>query len=410
MAAATPAPAPAPPSADLADLPLLDVASAAYQADPHAVLRDLRSSSWLVRDDHGLSVLDYAGCEAALGDVSFQLGIVDLLARLGADVTGLDDGGGQISTSEGEVHLALRRAVAPFFTPKRVRTMREDTARRAEALFDEIEQRGSELELMEDVARLLPSRMFAEMMGAPPGDARQLAEWSMTVTRVFGADPSFVGELLRAADEMAAYVDELIAWKRTHPGDDFPTVLLAAAERGAIEEVDVRSLLVELIGAAADNISNTAGLVFWTLARSPDQWLRIHHDPELVGTAVEECMRLAPRVQNAVKKTVWDTELRGVPIEAGTLVSLRYLSAHRDPAVYDDPDRLDVARVLPKPHLNFSVGRHYCVGAALSRMEIQELLRCATTRWSRLELAGDAQVDDRSNDTWVDHLPLAFAR
>lgn len=400
----------APSGTSFGELPMLNPESEAYQRDPHAELRRLRSSSWLVRDLHGLSVLDYAGCEAALGDTSFELGIVDLLGRLGADVTGLDDGGGQISTSEGEVHLALRRAVAPFFTPRRVREMRDETARRADSVLDDIEARGQGLELMEDLGRLLPSELFAQMMGVPPADARMLAEWSMTVTRVFAADPAFTGELRTASAEMRAYVEQLVIHKRAYPGDDFPTVLAAAAAAGSITEADVTSLLVELIGAAADNISNTAGLVFWCLARHPAAWRRVHLDLDLVPAAVEECMRFAPRVQNAVKKTVRDTELCGVEIEAGALVSLRYLAAHRDPAVYDEPELFDVARVPPKPQLNFSVGRHYCVGAALSRMEIQEMLRSAASRWSHIEIDGVAVVDDRSNDTWVDHLPLIFSR
>ena len=398
------------PAISVDELPFLDPDAATYRADPISELRRLRETSWLARDPHGLSVLDYAGCEAALSDTSFELGIVDLLARLGADVAGLDDGGGQISTSEGARHLSLRRAVSPFFTPRRVKEMRADTAQRADALIDAIAAEGAEFEFMERLGRVLPSEMFAEMMGVPPADARLLAEWSSTVTRVFAADPAFVGELLAATRQMAAYVTELIEFKRHHPADDFPSALLAAAAAGTIEPADVASLLSELIGAAADNISNSAGLVFWSLVSDPCQWDRVHEDPTLVATAVDECLRFAPRVQNAVKKTVHDTELQGAPIPAGTLVSLRYLSAHRDPSVFEDPDRLDVGRSLPKPHLNFSVGRHYCVGAALSRMEIEEMLRSAATRWPTLGLSGEASVDDRSNDTWVDHLPLRFER
>jgi cytochrome P450 len=131
-------------------------------------------------------------------------------------------------------------------------------------------------------------------------------------------------------------------------------------------------------------------------------------DSSLVDRAVEECGRFEPSIRFGNHVNDDDVELLGHPVPAGTLMTVYLAAAHRDPAVYADPDRFDVARRPPQPQLTFGIGRHYCIGAALARMEIQEVVRAITTRWSRARVVPGARIETALTGS-VHELPLEFA-
>jgi cytochrome P450 len=151
-----------------------------------------------------------------------------------------------------------------------------------------------------------------------------------------------------------------------------------------------------------DNTANTVGCSIHALAQHPDAWASARRD---VPAAVEECGRFEPAIRHTIKFAVADTVLAGTPVTAGDFVTIRVAAAHRDPAVFADPHRLHVGRHQPKGRLDFGAGRHYCLGAALARMEVEEMLAGVLGRYGAATVAEGAQMEINANGH-VFRLPL----
>lgn len=389
------------------ELPELDLFGPEYAADPHPLLRALRERGWAARSMRGIEVLTYAKCEAMLVDERFEDGTKKMMEFLGEGAMETLLGPGRtLTTSEGREHTTLRRAVAPYFTPRRVGDLRVATRALVDRLLDEVEPAGS-CDFMVDIAERIPGAVFCWMVGAPEADGTKLAAWSATVLKAFNADPDDGPAIRAAAAELNAYGRELIAAKRADPGDDVTSMLLAAVATGALTDDDVVSLLTEMFAASADNTAHSAGMVVWLLLTHPDQWQRVVDDPGLIPGAVEECGRYGTRVSGIALENPVAVELDGVEFAAGSLSWLNIASAHRDPAVFEDPDRFDVARSMIKGQLSFGFGRHVCIGAALARMELQVVLEAIVERWQSPTIVGDAEIQHVFTGS-VDSLRVAF--
>ena len=246
---------------------------------------------------------------------------------------------------------------------------------------------------MADLADVVPARLFCWMIGAPDADAELLAGWSKHLISVFTADPAMAEPVRRVKVEMAGYTAELLAEKRRRPGDDLTTVLAGAQDRGDLSAADVGPLLEELLSASVDNTANTAALTIWTLARRPTDWAALAAEPGLLVAALEECGRFEPSIRHTIKYARRDTELSGHEIPVGTFVTIRIAAAQRDPLVYERPHELDIRRRQPSPLLSFGAGRHYCLGAALGRMEIQEMVGGLIGRWPAVRMGDDVAMN-----------------
>lgn len=391
-----------------ASAPVLLPRSAEFLADPHGVYDRLRPAD-LVRDPLGWSAISYAACDAAFHDPALSPGIDPLLEQLGIGAL-WGEPGRTLTDSEGADHQRLRRAVSPWFTARRIEALREHTASLVAASLDDAARRGDaeELDVMADLADVVPALLFCWMTGAPDQDAPRFTEWSKALLSVFTAQPEMVEPVRRAKAELAEYTRELLAAKRGAPGDDLATMLATASSSGAIDEVDAFHLLEELLSASVDNTANTAGLALYSLATHPEQWDLVHRDPSLVAAAVEECGRYEPAIRHTIKYAWSDTELLGTPVPAGSFVTLRIAGAHRDPAVHDEPHRLDVTRAQPASLLSFGAGRHYCLGAALGRMELQEMVGGLVGRWSAAQVGEGAELHIAASGHVV-RLPLRLA-
>jgi cytochrome P450 len=378
---------PAPPPA----APTLDPNSAAFAADPHPIYDALRASGPVVRDAIGWSTIDYGTSEAAFHDPALTPGIDHLLVERGIGHL-WGEPGRTLTDSEGATHQRLRRAVSPWFSVRRIEELRA----RARALVDELLADvgpTGRIDVMADLADVVPARLFCWMVGAPDADARALARLSKALLSVFTARPEMVEPVRQAKAELAAFTRELLAARARDGGDDLTAALLAAQVNGQIDEHDAFFLLEELLSASVDNTANTAALAVYTLARAPGVWARVHADPDLLGVAVEECGRFEPAIRHTIKVATAPTALADQPIDAGEFVTVRIAAAHRDPAVYERPHELDIDRVKPKPQLAFGAGRHYCLGAALGRMEVAEMVGALTVRWARAEVVGPVDMD-----------------
>jgi cytochrome P450 len=389
---------------------VLDPLSPEFARDPHPLFDALRPAGPVVRDHIGWSTIDYATSEAAFHDTALVPGIDHLLVQRGIErLWAVPDH--SLTDAEGEVHRRLRRAVSPWFSVRRIEMLRD----RTRALVDDLVAAAPDADSSEDfdvmvgLADVVPARLFCWMVGASESDAPELIRMSKVLLSVFTATEEMVEPVRAVKEEVAAFAEELLALKRVKPADDLATALLDAERTGAIEQGDAFYLLEELLSASVDNTANTTALALLTLAQHPDAWAELREDPSLLGAAVEECGRYQPAIRHTIKAAVAPTTVGDVPIGPGELVTIRIAAAHRDPAVFDDPHTFDLHRGSPASQLAFGAGRHYCLGAALGRMEVTEMVAGLVGRWPAAEVRDGVDMDLNISGI-VRSLPLGVRR
>lgn len=281
-------------------------------------------------------------------------------------------------------HTRIRRLVSKAFTPRTVERLVPTVERLAAELVAGVRDAGGG-DLLAEVAEPLPVAVIAEMLGIPAADRGLLRPWSADICGMFELNPSeeTAARAVRASVEFSAYLRELIAERRTSPGDDLISALIAAYEEGdRLSEQEMISTCVLLLNAGHEATVNTTANGWWTLFRHPDQLAALRADHTLLSTAVEELLRYDTPLQMFERWVLDDIEIDGTVIPRGSELALLFGSANRDPAKFEDPDALDLARA-DNPHLTFGAGIHYCLGAPLARIELAasfgELLREAPT-------------------------------
>jgi cytochrome P450 len=308
-------------------------------------------------------------------------------------------------------HTRLRRLVSKAFTPRTIENLRP----RVQQLVDEALDRAAEaggMEVIGDFAFPLPFTVITEMLGMPETDERQLREWSGTLVRTLEpvADPDLLRAIAAAGTHMRELVGEAIAWKRANPADDMLTALIAAEEDGdVLSEDELIEQVTLLYLAGHETTVNLIGNGVLALATHDEQRRRLRHEPELIGNAVEELLRYDPPVQMSRRITLRDIEIEGRTIEAGAFVALVLASANRDERHWGETaEELDLAREGAHGHLSFGGGPHYCLGAALARLEAQVAIGSLVARFPTLELASEPAWNGRINLRGLDHLPVTL--
>ncbi|PBC79293.1 cytochrome P450 [Streptomyces sp. TLI_235] len=271
-------------------------------------------------------------------------------------------------------HTRIRRLVAKAFTPRRVESLRPTVARLADDLVTGLLADGGG-DLIAAVAEPLPVAVIAEMLGVPESDRHLLRPWSADITGMFELNPSeeTAQRAVRASTEFSDYLRALIRQRRTDPGEDLISALALVADDGdVLSEQEVVSTCVLLLNAGHEATVNTTGNGWWALFRNPGELARLRASvDELLPTAVEELMRWDTPLQMFERWVLEDIEVGGVRIPRGSEVALLFGSANRDPERFTDPDRLDVGRT-DNPHITFGAGIHFCLGAPLARLELNE--------------------------------------
>jgi cytochrome P450 len=264
-------------------------------------------------------------------------------------------------------HTRLRRLVSQAFTPRRVEALRPTVERLAGGLVDAFVADGGG-DLLARVAEPLPVTVIAEMLGVPEADRHRLRPWSADICGMYELNPSRAAAdaAVRACEEFADYLRALARTRRAEPTDDLVSAL---AHVEGLTEDELVGTCVLLLNAGHEATVNVTGNGWWSLLRNPGELDRLRADPALLDTAVEELMRWDTPLQMFERWVLADVEVAGVPIPRGSEVALLFGSANRDPAVFADPDRLDVGR-SPNPHVSFGAGIHFCLGAPLARIEL----------------------------------------
>jgi cytochrome P450 len=274
-------------------------------------------------------------------------------------------------------HTRIRSAVNRSFTRRRAEIHRSDIRRIAEGLLDGVDER---LEVIEGFATPIPISVVAGLMGVPVSDHRRLLDWSHAIVRVFDLAAT-LDEQRRAEEatsEFAEYLRDLIRRRRADPGDDLVSELAHADD--PLPDDDLVASCILILNAGHEATVHGIGNAVLALARHPDAFDRLAADPGLAATAADELLRYDAPLQMFERWVLEDIEWHGVSLRVGDKVGLLFGAANRDPDVFEDPDRIELARA-PNPHVSFGLGTHFCLGAPLARVEIEEALAALGRRF-----------------------------
>jgi cytochrome P450 len=287
-------------------------------------------------------------------------------------------------------HDRLKALFQRGFTPRRIAEHEPAIRAIVTRVLDGLEDRDT-CDLVADVAQPVVARVIGSFMGTPPEDD---AIWAALMNATLGADdpalnPDGVEAIMsRDVPEIFERCRGLIAERRVRPTDDLTSVLVHAEVDGArLEEHEIVMGFFLLVAAGNDSTKATYCSGMRALLEDPAQRQRLLDDPSLIPAAVEEALRMFPAFAHFRRTATRDTELGGQAVRAGEKVVMWYVSSNRDEARYEDPDRFDVTRA-PEHQAFGAGGRHYCLGTALARLELQTLFEETLARYPRMELTG----------------------
>jgi cytochrome P450 len=287
-------------------------------------------------------------------------------------------------------HTRIRRLVSKAFTPRTVERLKPYVARLAGELVDGLVRSGGG-DLLTDVAEPLPVAVIAEMLGIPEADRAPLRPWSADICGMYELNPSedTAAKAVRASVEFSDYLRELIAERRKEPGDDLISGLIEAHdEDDRLTEQEMISTAVLLLNAGHEATVNATVNGWYALFRNPAQLAALRADHSLVPTAIEELMRYDTPLQLFERWVLDEIEIDGTAIPRGAEIAMLFGSANHDPAVFHNPGHLDLTR-RDNPHISFSAGIHYCIGAPLARLELAASMTALLERAPTLALVAE---------------------
>lgn len=286
-------------------------------------------------------------------------------------------------------HTRLRSLVVRAFTPRQVKSIEPRATAIVDGLLDAAIERG-EFDVAADLGHPLALQIICELLGVPFEDRQRFSEWGDALARLLdpGAlrTPEQDAVAKVAAQGLGDYFTDLIAVRRTAPGTDLLSELIAAEEDGdRLREDELVSVCLLLLVAGFETTVNLVSNGFVALMERRDAFRELCAGPELMGTAVNEMLRYDSPVQMTVRVAMDEIELDGVTIPSKSSVIAFIAAANRDPLVFDRPNELDITRAS-NPHLAFGNGIHHCLGAALARTEAQEAFLGLARRMPDVEL------------------------
>lgn len=367
--------------------------------NPHLALASLREMApvYFDPDLNTFFLTTFADCQAVLTDTSYtapdltwcEENLPDWREHPAADFFY-----SSMLRANGADHTRLRRLVSGGFTARRVAALEAAIEKITDGLLDDLADAtadGGTANFQDLVGYPLPVAVVGELIGVPEADRARF--------RTLGSDASRLLEPVRtpedweradrAVEELRQYFRELADRRRREPAEDLVTTLLHAQEsEGRLSEHELVDTLLLVFVAGFETTTGLLGMAAHALLTHPDQWALVAADPSLVPQAVEEALRWDTPVQMTERIAGRADVIGGVPIPEGANVTTVMTAANRDPAQHPDPHRFDVTRTGSKV-LSFSAGPHYCLGAALARIEATVALRRLLARFPRLALAGD---------------------
>jgi cytochrome P450 len=395
----------------------LDVADPDLYADgdPLPVWAELRATApvhWNDRPEHGggfWAVLTYQPAVQVYKDAAGFTSTRGI--RLQVDPSAIDAAAGKMMiVTDPPRHSKFRKVMNSGFTPRRTEALAETMRATLEPLIDEALERGT-VDFVTDVAAVLPAVIICHLMDMAPEEHRDLTDWT---SKAFGASLGSSGcPVTHAASTEAntrifLHYARLLRRRRAEPGEDVVSVLARETIDG--EPLTDAEVIMNcnglLLGAnETTRLASAGGLL--ALMNNPGEWRRLRDGEVTLDTAVEEILRFTSPAMHMVRVATRDTVVGGQLVRQGERVALWNPSANRDQSVFADPERLDLGR-RPNRHLAFGLGHHFCIGAALARVELRAMLTVLLERTSGAEFAGPVRRM-RSNFMWgVESMPVAL--
>jgi len=314
----------------------------------------------------------------------------------------LDFGGAALptlATADPPVHTTQRRAVFPELVARRMRALESDIGALADATVKAALQDNT-FEFMAAIGNVIPITVMARLIGFRDTDPEQLLEAAFDSTTMVGGTVPLdqLNDLIARIEGIQAWIGEQVAG--VGDGDD-EGILLAvrrALDAGTLQMGEATVILHTLLSAGGESTTSLIGNAVRMLAEDPDLQRRLRERPDDIDVFVEEALRLESPFRQMMRSVPGDTTLGGVDIAAGSTVLLLFAAGNRDPAQFENPDIVDLERGSPRHHLAFGHGIHYCVGAALARIEARAVLR------SVLAQTRDFALDRQRPPQWVDSL------
>jgi len=308
-------------------------------------------------------------------------------------------------------HRVVRAIGADWFRPKAMRALKVRVGELAKSYVDKMMAVGPECDFVQEVAVNYPLYVIMSLLGIPESDFTRMLKLTQ---ELFGSDDSEFKrgstneDQLPALLDMFQYFNGVTASRREHPTEDLASAIANARIDGEpLSDIDTVSYYLIVATAGHDTTSATISGGLHALTENPDQLDRLRDNLDLMPLATEEMIRWVTPVKEFMRTATEDTTVRGVPIAAGEAVLLSYVSGNRDEDVFENPFRFDVGRD-PNKHLAFGYGVHFCLGAALARMEVNSFFTELLPRVKSIELAGAPQFVATTFVGGLKHLPVRY--
>jgi cytochrome P450 len=310
-------------------------------------------------------------------------------------------------------HRKVRAIGADWFRPKAMRELKVQVDRLAKRYVDRLREIGPECDFVTEIAVNFPLYVIMSLLGLPEDDFPRM---HMLTQEMFGGDDEEYNKRGKSPEEQLTilldfftYFSELTASRREHPTEDLASAIANGRVDGEpLSDVDTASYYVIVASAGHDTTKDAISGGLLALIENPSELERLRQNMDLMPTAVEEMVRWATPVKEFMRTAAEDTTVRGVPIGKGESVYLAYVSGNRDEEVFDDPFRFDVSRD-PNKHVAFGYGVHFCLGAALARMEMNSLYSELIPRLESIELAGEPELAATTFVGGLKHLPIRYS-
>ncbi|MBB5079125.1 cytochrome P450 [Nonomuraea endophytica] len=308
-------------------------------------------------------------------------------------------------------HRVTRAIGADWFKPRAMRAMEQRVRELARQYVDRMSEYGGECDFTTQVATHYPLYVILSLLGLPESDFPRMLK--LTQQLFGGTDKEFqrggtTEDIMATLLDFFTYFHRLTAARRDTPTDDLASAIANARVDGELlSDYDAASYYVIIATAGHDTTSSTISGGLHALIEHPAELARLREDPALLPTAVEEMIRWVTPVKEFMRTAAADTRVNGVAVREGESVLLSYPSANRDEAVFTDPFRFDAGRD-PNKHLAFGFGVHYCLGAALARMETRALFDELLPRLDSIELAGTPEWMSTTFVGGLKHLPIRY--
>ncbi|MDT5130401.1 MAG: hypothetical protein QOH54_6045 [Mycobacterium sp.] len=309
-------------------------------------------------------------------------------------------------------HRKVRTIGADWFRPKAMRDLKVRVDELAKRYVDKMADIGPECDFVTDIAVDFPLYVIMSLLGLPESDFGRM---HMLTQEMFGGDDdeykrgATLEEQFAVLLDFFAYFTALTASRREQPTDDLASAIANGRVDGEpLSDVDTASYYVIVASAGHDTTKDAISGGMRALIDNPGELARLRDDSSLMPTAVEEMIRWSTPVKEFMRTATADTTVRGVDIAKGESVYLAYVSGNRDEEVFDEPFRFDVGRD-PNKHVAFGYGVHFCLGAALARMEMNSLFTELIPRLDSIELAGEPELSATTFVGGLKHLPIRYS-